>query len=219
MDHSFGRAPGIAAPEHAVAFHGHDPLIVLVEYFPAGLDQPHIGPAGGGADFERGALRADGIARTHRLQPFEIVDAGRPQAGRVEHVGIAHHAHHQRNGMPAAGDQAAVYRGLRRCFVDMEWLRIELLRKGDDLVLVDALLADLMHFTDLEIFPVVLWFFHYHIVLTDVSFCVAYSAQYPHCYPPRSGATRPNIAGLPLSVSTGLGSCVVHAFPLTLQSP
>jgi hypothetical protein len=38
----------------------------------------------------------------------------------------------------------------------VERLRIELLRKGDDLVLVDPLLADLVRFTDLEIFPVIL---------------------------------------------------------------
>jgi hypothetical protein len=51
----------------------------------------------------------------------------------------------------------------------VERLRIELLRKGDDLVLVNAFLADLVCFSDLEVFPVVRRFFHYHIVITNVS--------------------------------------------------
>ena len=157
---------------------------------------------------EPGAGVADRLAGKDRLQPFEIFNAGRTQTGRVKHVRVAHHAHHQRNGMPAAGDQAAVHRNPRRRFVDVEWLRIELFRKGDDLVFVDALLANLTHFTDLEILPVILRFFQYHIVITNVliSPCSVVPSDTRADSPGPCDAARRTIAGLPLSVSQPRGA-------------
>src|SRR5258708_21242268 len=72
----------------------------------------------------------------------------------MRQVGVAHHAHDHRAGVPPAGNQAAVHRRLCGALVDMERLRIELLRKGDHFILLDAFATDLLDFPDLEIFPI-----------------------------------------------------------------
>ena len=57
-------------------------------------------------------------------------------AGRPKFI-LRHKAHGHRRGVPAARYQLTENRPACRFFVEMKWLRIELLGEGDDLVFLD----------------------------------------------------------------------------------
>jgi hypothetical protein len=107
-------APGAPAV-HAVAFHLHDFLVVLVQHFPAHQHQADVRLAFHRARFEHDAAHVQRVAGAYRLEPADVLQARRAEAGGVEQVGVAHHAHGQRASVPAAGDEAteqAVLAGL-----------------------------------------------------------------------------------------------------------
>src|SRR5262245_17879163 len=123
---------GLAA-EHAPALHGEHGLAGLVDRLPAVLDQTDTGAGDRSARLEHRARVGDGVARTHRLQPAYVFDAGRAQARGAAEIVLHHQPHADGAGVPAARDQAAEQRV--PCFrrVNMEGLRIELAAEVDDL--------------------------------------------------------------------------------------
>src|SRR5688572_15423790 len=143
----------IFAAKEPPAFHGEHQLAVLVHRLPAVLHQPDAFARGGRPRFNHGAAVGEGVARTHRLEPADAVDARRAEAGGLAQVAFHHQAHADRAGMPAARNQAAEHRfaGGRR--VGMEWLRIELAAEGQDLLFRKAVAAHLGAVPDTEVFP------------------------------------------------------------------
>ena len=74
--------------------------------------------------------------RTGRGQ-LKLVEADAENAAGGFEFAVDHKPHGHCGGMPAARRQALERRMARRLFVEMEGLRIELLREREDLVLVD----------------------------------------------------------------------------------
>ena len=104
--------------------HGLDDAAVGLAQRPARLDDR-------GPDTER-------IARSHRVRPAELVQAGAAEARLRGQVVLHEQAHHESGGMPAAGDQAAERAGRRGHRIDVERLRIEFFSESNDASLVDA---------------------------------------------------------------------------------
>ena len=83
-----------------------------------------------------------------------IPDDPWPDAAAEQRVDVEPHPH--RAGVPAARDQAAEDRILRRLGVEVERLRVELACEGDDLVLADDLAPELVDLARLEVLEGVL---------------------------------------------------------------
>ncbi len=77
------------------------------------------------------------VARTQRLQPAQLVDAGRDQRGDVRQVTFDQHPHDDGGRVPAARDQAAERTGCRRTPIDVDRLRIVADGELHDLLFVD----------------------------------------------------------------------------------
>src|SRR5581483_6770257 len=67
-----------------------------------------------------------------RLQPTDIVDAGRAHTGGTFYQAVVQQAHHQGTRVPAARDQSAVDGILRGLFVGVKRLRIVAASELDD---------------------------------------------------------------------------------------
>src|SRR5687768_864450 len=65
----------ILAAKHPPAFHGEHQLAALVDRFPAVLHQSNALAGRRSARFEHDAAVGDGVARAHRLEPADVVDA------------------------------------------------------------------------------------------------------------------------------------------------
>src|SRR5207302_7640094 len=78
------------------------------------------------------------IARSYRVRPAELVQAGAAQARLRGQVVLHEQAHHEGGGMPSAGDQPAVRARRRGHRIDVERLRIEFLGESNDASLIDA---------------------------------------------------------------------------------
>ena len=104
-----GGRPGVAPAAKAVAFHGEHGLVVLVEHLPAALTRPTPGRLARAAT--RGP-RCDmpGVAGIDRRRPAQLLEPGRTEARRLEQVGVAHHPHRDRGGVPAARGEPAEQR-------------------------------------------------------------------------------------------------------------
>lgn len=85
------------------------------------------------------------VAGAHRLQPAQLVEAGRSQARRRRQVVQRVQPHHQAAGVPAAGDEAAERpaRSDRRIGVDR--LRIEAAREFEHLFFAHRCGAQFVH--------------------------------------------------------------------------
>ena len=70
---------------------------------------------------------------------------------------LVEQTHHQRPGVPTAGDEAAEHGPRRRLFVEVERLRVELPGKGDNFVFGDRVVAEVDDVADLEIVEVAGW--------------------------------------------------------------
>src|SRR5712671_8006074 len=151
---------GGTPPEHAVALHVHDLLVLLVEHLPLVPHQADVRLALQHARLQHGEAHAQRVARAHRQDPADVLHSGRAGAGRIEQVCVAHHPHGEPAGLPAAGDQPAEH-GLLRCLlVDVERLRIVLAREADDVLLRQRLSAELARRAGGEVFPVVFELLH-----------------------------------------------------------
>src|ERR1051326_3231241 len=73
------------------------------------------------------------VARTHRLEPAQLVDARRADAAVREHARLPEEAERERRGVKAARDQSAEHALRGGGDVDVEGLGIELQREVDDL--------------------------------------------------------------------------------------
>src|SRR3954466_11194995 len=72
---------GLAAAEHAEAFHVQHLFAALVRHLPAGTHQAEVGLAAQRAGLEDRVAQAQRVTGIHRLQPVELVEAGRSHAG------------------------------------------------------------------------------------------------------------------------------------------
>ena len=143
-----------APAEHGPTLDRHHDLVALVDGFPARLHQTHMGLALHGAAVEHGHAGAQCVTYQHRFVPFQRIQPGRAQAAGVEDEAVAHHAHDDAGGVPAAGGQSAEQRGLACLFVQVEGLRVEIGGKADDLLAADFAWAEGHAQSGCEIFPV-----------------------------------------------------------------
>jgi hypothetical protein len=144
-----GRAPA----KHAPTFHVQHLLAVVVEHFPVGAHQAHIGAAAHGARFEDAVLQAQRVARVDGLHPLHVLQSGRAQAGgglqKIRH----HQPHCHGTGVPAAGAKATKHRGLGGFVVQVKGLRVKLAGKSKDLFARHREAAQIQHLTRLQVFP------------------------------------------------------------------
>src|SRR5262245_8160704 len=118
MRSSFSRL----AAEHAPALHGEHGLASLIHRLPAVLDQTDPVARDRGARLEHRARVGDRVARSHRLQPAYVLDAGRAQARGAAKIALHHQPHADGAGVPAARDQAAEQRVFGFGHINMEGL-------------------------------------------------------------------------------------------------
>ena len=104
-------------------------FVILIVGGGAHPDRAAIGTGLRGPHFEYFAFGMQFVAGAHRLRPTERVEANAENAACRFEVAIDHEAHGQRGRVPAAGGQSAERRFLRRIFVEMIGLRIELLAR------------------------------------------------------------------------------------------
>src|SRR6185436_10889889 len=96
------------------------------------MDQADAGLRFGGPGGCRGAPVADGIAGPHWREPADVVQPGRSEARGAADILIHHQAHRDAAGVPTARYQT-LEEGVLRCpGIDVEGLRVELAREGDD---------------------------------------------------------------------------------------
>src|SRR3954454_11802408 len=126
-------------------------LLAAGEHFPPHGHDPGLGM------FRRPPLSEDSVARRqrfsrkHRLQPFDLIEAGRTEARRLAEIAVDHHAHQHRAGVPAGGAEASENRFPARILIDMERLWVELARESLDLLGRDLVAAELARLPDLEV--------------------------------------------------------------------
>src|SRR4029453_4473942 len=101
---------GGAPPDEVGGFERHHHLAVLVQQLAVGLDEPPVGLGARRRRLEHGGAEAQGVARAHRLEPAQLVDAGRAHRCGVAEHRLVEHAHEQGAGVPAARDEPAVDR-------------------------------------------------------------------------------------------------------------
>src|SRR5262249_19202483 len=77
------------------------------------------------------------VARPHRLEPAQFIEARRGEACDVREVVLREKPHRQRTRMPAAGDETTELGQLGPDGVDVKRLRIETPGEGNDLILLD----------------------------------------------------------------------------------
>ena len=128
-------------------------LAVLVHHVPARRTRPTCGSARHRPRFEHLEPDVQRVARIHRSQPAQLFDAGRAEARRFEQVGVAHHAHGHRAGVPAARGQASEQRCFGRGVVDMEGLRVEVAREREHRPRASRESTELAHLAGGKVFP------------------------------------------------------------------
>src|SRR6266487_2029423 len=139
--------------------HGHEAengLVVLVEQLCPGADQAPVWLGPGPACLQDRCPQPQRVARAHRGGPSQLVHARGSQAGHPGHVMVNDQAHGEASGVPAAGDQAAEGAAGSEPSVDVDWLRVEALGKGDNLRLGHAGIAVLVHRADRIVLEVAL---------------------------------------------------------------
>src|SRR5438552_3899856 len=143
-------APG----EEVDAPGGHDHLAVLVRHFHERADDPAVRLAPRRRRLENGQSAAQGVARAHGLEPFQLVDARRAETDRVFEKPVVEETHEHATRVPAARDEAAPDRALGRRLVRVERLRIELAREGEDGLLRHRAAPELDDLARLDVLPV-----------------------------------------------------------------
>src|SRR5690606_12313602 len=139
----FGTSAGRPRPVDMPADPAGDDLVALVDGFLLQVHQAAIRLRGGATGIVDPDPAAQHVARPYRSEPAKFVEARRTHARDLGYEAVDDHAHHDGAGHPAAGDQPAIGGILRRLGVDMEGLRIVALRKPDDLLLGNRVLAEL----------------------------------------------------------------------------
>ena len=93
------------------------------------------------------------VAGIDRLQPAQLLDAGRAKGRRLEQVAVAQHSHRHRAGVPAACGEAAEERRLGGSVVEMKGLGIEVAREREHGFAGDFVVAELADLADRKVFP------------------------------------------------------------------
>src|SRR5215470_17457151 len=100
---------------------------VLVALVPDPVPHPQhaaVGLGGGGLLVDHLELAVERVAGPHRLEPAQLVEAGRAHAAGAEDAGLENHAESERQRLETAGDEPAVVARFRRLDVDVERLRV-----------------------------------------------------------------------------------------------
>src|SRR5262249_47424484 len=113
-------------------------LAVLIERGGPDFDQPLLRARLRRTHLEDLALEAQLIARTHRVRPAELVEAGADDAARGLELALDQEPHGERRRVPAARRQATEYAFAGGILIEMKRLRIELGGKALDPIAVDA---------------------------------------------------------------------------------
>src|SRR5258707_14045063 len=87
------RISGGAAGEEVHARGGHDHLAPLIPHLHYRADDPPVGLAARGGRLGHGEASGESVARAHRLEPAQLVDAGGAEARRVLEEAVAEEAH------------------------------------------------------------------------------------------------------------------------------
>src|SRR5581483_4153796 len=109
-------------------------LALLVRDRVAHLDRPSVGLSPRRDRLRHLEAHAHLVARPHGPEPAQLVDAWRAEARAPVHEALDGQALDDRRRVPAARDEAAEGRASRRLVVQVEGLRVELAREGDDLL-------------------------------------------------------------------------------------
>jgi len=110
-------------------------LVALVACLVAQAGNATVCLAARGAQVEHLDPAVQGIAGPHRREPAQFVNARRADARLQEHPALDEQPEAQRQGLEAAGDQAAIRRRRRRANVEVKGLRVVAPGKVDDLCL------------------------------------------------------------------------------------
>src|SRR5882672_7773009 len=152
LGEGFEAAASVPAGDHRRPSDQQHALALLVEHLADAGDEPAVGVLGGGSGPHHAEACPKRVSRPHRLEPAELVDTARSEARHVMKERAHEQAHEERGRVPAAGDQAAVDRGLGRFPVYVERLRIETAGEVQDLLLADGFFTQLEHLAFLEVF-------------------------------------------------------------------
>src|SRR5579883_13489 len=133
--------------------------------------------------FELGVQR---VAGTHRAQPAQFIEPGRPHARSTEYAGFQDHAEPDRERLKAAGDESSIVALARRLDVDVKGLRVIGERKADDHALGERDAARRKSFADGEIVEIAIG----HCV-QPMAATIAAPSSFVVALPPRSGVRGP----------------------------
>src|SRR5579875_122798 len=126
------RRSGAAADEHGGgAVHQH--FALGVEEFEQEIDPTAVGSRARRCGVAHGEPEAHALVGPQRFEEADLFDAGRAEIGGIEQHGVDGEPHGDAAGVPAAGDDPAETGRGRVRVVEMEGLRIEIAREGDDL--------------------------------------------------------------------------------------
>src|SRR5262249_21008426 len=100
------------------------------------------------------ALDRENVARPHRPEPLQIVEADGAGRGRPWNRMIVDHADEHRAGVPTTRNETSEHALLRRLRVQVKGLRIKLSRKLDDLLGRDLVVAEAMRLPDQDVLEV-----------------------------------------------------------------
>ena len=138
------RAGALPASDKIHYLHAHHHFALLIHHFDEGADDATVGAGFGAARFQNCRAHGQFIAGKDRLVPAQRVTAGGTEIGDVGKMMFGVDAHHQRGGVPAAGDHTAVNTFLRGFFVNVVGERHEALGEIDDFLFVDFDRAEFM---------------------------------------------------------------------------
>src|SRR5262249_31656585 len=110
----------------------------LIARLAAHCDHPTVGSRARGTDFQDLALDMQDVPRPRGTRPVNL-SAGPDNPADDRYPGLALQPHGDRRRMPAARHQAAEQSVLSRLTIEMEGLRVELVRKRFDLRFVNRM--------------------------------------------------------------------------------
>src|SRR5712691_2869496 len=138
----FATLPRGLAGEQAHADHAQHRLAALVDGLVAHTHDAAVGLARRRPHVDDFAAGRDGVARTHRLEPADLVHARRAHAGDAVDEALHDETERDAGGLPAAGDEPSVDRAGGGRLVHVEKLGVVLPGEGDDLVARERVRAE-----------------------------------------------------------------------------
>ena len=127
-----------SAPDKVHHLHAHHHFTFLIQHFDERADDTAVGAGFGAAGFQDRGAHREGVAGEDRFVPAQFVATGGTEIGHAGKIILGIDPHHQRGGVPAAGDDVAVDAFLRGHFVGVVGQRYEAPAEVQNLLLVDG---------------------------------------------------------------------------------